>query len=193
MAKLDVSTIEGFDGMTAEQKVAALLGLEVPEKVDMSAYVPKATADKYASEAAELKKQLRATQTDEEAAKAEAEAKRIETEQKYNELLRKATVSEHTAKYLALGYEEKLARETAEALFDGDMEKVFANQQKANEAYKKRIEADAMRNMTPPAGGGSAEQGDSEYIRLAKTLGSRKAQAEKDSNDILKRFMKGET
>ena len=149
MAKLDVSTIEGFEGMTDEQKVEALLGLDVPERVDMSAYVPKATADKYATEAADLKKQLRARQTDEEAAKAEAEAKRLETEQKYKELLRKSTVSDYARKYMAQGYEEKLALETAAALYDGDTDKVFANQQKAMEAYEKRIKADAMRGMTP--------------------------------------------
>lgn len=59
MATIDTSTIEGFDGMTAEQKVEALLKAEVPEKVDLSLFVSKDTADKYATEAAELKRQLK--------------------------------------------------------------------------------------------------------------------------------------
>ena len=53
MANIDVTTIQGFDGMTAEQKVEALLKLDIPERIDMSKYVSKETADKYASEAAE--------------------------------------------------------------------------------------------------------------------------------------------
>ena len=52
MATIDTSMIEGFDGMTAEQKVEALLKTEIPEKVDLSLYVSKDTADKYATEAA---------------------------------------------------------------------------------------------------------------------------------------------
>ena len=31
MAKIDVSTIEGYEGMTADEKLAALEGLELPE------------------------------------------------------------------------------------------------------------------------------------------------------------------
>lgn len=188
MAKLDVSTIEGFEGMTDGQKVEALLGLDVPERVDMSAYVPKATADKYATEAAELKKQLRARQTDEEAAKAEAEAKRLETEQKYKELLRKSAVSDYACKYMAQGYEEKLALETAAALYDGDMDKVFANQQKAMEAYEKRVKADAMRNMTPPAGGTSGGEGKSDAETIAEKLAKDQADAYKRSKEIMKMY-----
>lgn len=188
MAKLDVSTIEGFEGMTDEQKVEALLGLDVPERVDMSAYVPKATADKYATEAADLKKQLRARQTDEEAAKAEAEAKRLETEQKYKELLRKSTVSDYARKYMAQGYEEKLALETAAALYDGDTDKVFANQQKAMEAYEKRIKADAMRGMTPPAGGTSGGEGKSDAETIAEKLAKDQADAYKRSKEIMKMY-----
>ena len=36
MATIDTSMIEGFDSMTADQKVEALLKAEVPEKVDLS-------------------------------------------------------------------------------------------------------------------------------------------------------------
>ena len=54
MPTIDTSTIEGFEGMSAEQKVEALLKAEIPEKVDLSLYVSKDTADKYATEAAEV-------------------------------------------------------------------------------------------------------------------------------------------
>ena len=58
---IDTSTIEGFDGMTAEQKVEALLKVEVPEKVDLSGYIQKSQFDKVSSELAEAKKTLRET------------------------------------------------------------------------------------------------------------------------------------
>ena len=44
MANIDVTTIQGFDGMTAEQKVEALLKFDIPERIDMSKYVSKETA-----------------------------------------------------------------------------------------------------------------------------------------------------
>ncbi len=59
MPNIDTSTIEGFDSMTAEQKVEALLKAEIPEKVDLSRYVSKETFDKKASEASALSKQLK--------------------------------------------------------------------------------------------------------------------------------------
>ena len=36
MATIDTSTIEGFDSMTADEKVTALLGLQIPDAVDLS-------------------------------------------------------------------------------------------------------------------------------------------------------------
>ena len=101
--KIDVSKISGFDGMTAEEKVAALLGLDVPEEVDLSKFVSKETADKYASEAAELKKQLRSKQSEEEVKKMEEEAERKALEDKYNQLLERTTIAENKSKYLSLG------------------------------------------------------------------------------------------
>lgn len=187
MANIDVTTIQGFDGMTAEQKVEALLNVEIPERIDMSKYVSKETADKYASEAAEYKKQLKSKMSVDEAAKVEQDKAMQEMQDKYNALLKQSTIANHTAKYLAMpGYDEKLARETAEALFDGDMEKVFANQQKANEAYEKKIKADALKGMRDPA------KGDDDYkpnVEYAKQRGKARADALKASKDVLSHYM----
>lgn len=60
MAKIDTSKIEGYAGMTPDQKVAALEGLTIPDEVDLSQYVSKSTFDKKASEAAESSRQLKA-------------------------------------------------------------------------------------------------------------------------------------
>lgn len=156
--KIDVSKIAGFDGMAAEEKLAALLKLEVPDEVDMSKFVAKETADKYASEAAELKKQLRTKQTEEEIKKDEDEKSRKELEDKYNELLARTTIAENKAKYLSLGYEDKLAADTAKALFEGNMEKVFANGAKHQAELEKRIKAEVLRDTPKPEGAGSGSE-----------------------------------
>ena len=188
MPTIDTSTIEGFEGMSAEQKVEALLKAEIPEKVDLSLYVSKDTADKYATEAAELKKQLKSRMTDDEAAKAQADADRKALEDKYTELLRKSTIAEHTARYIAMpGYDEKLARETAEALFDGKMDVVFANQQKANAAYEK-LRADLVKQDPKPDGAGGGTEEKDEAVEFAKKLGKQRADALKNANEGLKHY-----
>ena len=189
MPTIDTSTIEGFERMSAEQKVEALLKAEIPEKVDLSLYVSKDTADKYATEAAELKKQLKSRMTDDEAAKAQADADRKALEDKYTELLRKSTIAEHTARYIAMpGYDEKLARETAEALFDGDMERVFSNQQKANAAYEKKLRADLVKQDPKPSGAGGGNEEKDEAVEFAKKLGKQRADALKNANEGLKHY-----
>ena len=68
MANIDTSTIEGFDGMTADEKVTALLGLQIPDPVDLSGYVKKDVFDAKAAEAASLTRQLRTKTTEAETA-----------------------------------------------------------------------------------------------------------------------------
>lgn len=147
--KIDTSTIQGFDGMTAEQKLAAVLGMDMPEP-DMTGWVKKDVFDAKASEAANLSKQLKAKMTDEEAAKAAEAASRQELEDKYNELLKRTTISDYKAKYLAMGYDEKLAADTAQAMADGNIEKVFANGEKFKAEMEKRIRADVLKETPRP-------------------------------------------
>lgn len=188
--KISTESIQGFADMTAEQKLEAVLALEVPDPVDLSQYVEKKTFDAKASEAANLSKQLKAHMTDDEAAKAQAEADRKALENKYTELLRKSTIAEHTARYLAMpGYDEELARETAEALFDGKMDVVFANQQKANEAHEKKLKADLLKNTPGPSGAGGGNDDKQANVELAKQMGKAKANSLKNSGDILKNYL----
>lgn len=189
MPNIDTSTIEGFEGMTAEQKVEALLSVEVPEKVDLTGFVTKATFDKTASDLADAKKQLREKMTaDEQAANAAAEATQ-KLQDDYNALLKKSTIAEHTANYLALGYDENLAKSTAEALFDGDMEKVFANQQMFNANREKELRAEIMKDTPRPNGAGGSEPTEKANEKLASQIGKDKAAAYTASDDILKHYM----
>ena len=80
MATIDTSTIEGFDGMTADEKVTALLGLQIPDSVDMTGFVRKDVFDAKASEAANLTKQLRNKTSDAETATTALAAAQAELE-----------------------------------------------------------------------------------------------------------------
>ena len=156
MAKIDVSLIEGYENMTPEQKIAALEGYEMADP-DYSGYVKKDVFDKTASELASTKKQLKEKMTDDEAAKQKEQEEREKLQKDYEALLHKTTVSENKSKLLAMGYEEKLAAETAEAMANGDTEKVFANQQKHLEAYSKKIRAEALKDTPKPTPDGDGK------------------------------------
>ena len=189
MPTISTEGIEGFESMTAEQKVEALLKVEVPEKVDLAGYVKKDLFDKTASELAEAKKTLKGKMSEDEAAKAQADADRKALEDKYAELLKKSTIAEHTAKYIAMpGYDEKLARETAEALYEGNMEAVFANQQKANAAYEKKLRAEMVKQDPKPDGAGGDDQKKDAAVEFAKKLGKQRADALKSANEGLKHY-----
>ena len=189
MPNIDTSTIEGFDGMTDAQKVDALLKVEIPDRVDLKQYVDKSLFDKKLSELADVSKQLKAKQTDDEAAKTEQAKAMKELQDKYNDLLKNSTIASHTARYMAMpGYDEKLAHETAEALFNGEMDKVFENQKKANESYKKQVEADAMRGMKKPSGGDDGAD-ENEAMKMAKRLCALRAKADETARKGLKNYM----
>lgn len=152
MARIDTTTIEGYESMTPEQKVAALESIELP-KPDYSGYVPKAALDKASSQAAEYKRQLNAKLTEDEQQK-QAEAERVAAlEAENTELRKKDRISTFKANYLALGYPEELAASSAEAMADGDTETVFANTKSFNEMQQKQIEANMLMGMPHPKTG----------------------------------------
>lgn len=141
------------DGMTVEEIEAALGDITPPSNDSSEIERLKAALSKSNSEAAGYKKQLREKMTeDEQKAQKEAE-ERAELQEKYDKLLRKTEVSENKARLLALGYDEKLANETAEAMVSGDLEKVFSNQLKHQQNLEKKIRADVLKDTPPPVGG----------------------------------------
>jgi len=152
MAKIDVSNIEGYAEMTAEEKLAALEGYEMPDP-DYTGYVKKDLYDKTASDLSQKKKELAERMTEDER-KAQAEQDKYnEMLQKYNELLRNQQILSTKNSYLALGYEESLAEATAQALVDGDMETVFANQRLHQDGIESRVRAGILSETPRPRGG----------------------------------------
>lgn len=172
--KIDTSAIQGFDGMTADQKLAAVLGMDIPEP-DMTGWVRKDVFDAKATEAANLNKQLRARMSDEEVAKAAEAAKYQDLEAKYNELLKANQISDYKAKYLAMGYDEKLAADTAQAMADGNIEKVFSNGEKFKSELEKRIKADILKDTPRPGTDGGVKGMTKEEIMQIRDASERQA------------------
>ena len=156
MAKIDVTKIEGYADMTPEEKLKALEGYDVPDP-DYSGYVKKDVFDKTASELAAKKKELTEKMSEDEQKKAKEAEERQALEEKYNALLRENAVSKNKTKLLGLGYDEKLADETAEAMADGDLDKVFKNQKKFLEGFEKSIRAEVPKDTPEPTGDGDTK------------------------------------
>ena len=152
MAKI-TDRIAGYAEMSAEDKLKAL---EALEEADNSAELErmKNAVSKANSEAAAWKKKHNELLGEEERKKQEQADHLAQVEKELADLRKEKTVSEYAAKFLGMGYEESLAKETAQAMADGDTEKVFANQVKFNDALKKSAIADKLKS-TPRPGAGS--------------------------------------
>ena len=144
------------EGMTIDEINTALEGIEIP--TDNSAEIDrlKTALSKSNSEAANYKKQLNEKLSAEEIKAKEDTEKMEELIKERDALLREKTIAGHKANYLALGYEEKLATETAEAMVNGELDKVFANQKKHIESVEKKIREDALKDTPKPTGGNSS-------------------------------------
>lgn len=181
MPYIDTAKIEGFDGMTAEEKVSALLGFEIPETVDMTKYVEKTAFDKKASETANLSRQLKDTVPASEVQKLQERIAEMEKREK---------IAEYRSKYLEQGYDKDLASETAQALVDGDMAKVFENGEKHKTALEKKIKEDLINGTQKPGGTGAEGKGVDPAIEKAKALAKAKNGGEKTYAEIMSNYKK---
>ena len=139
--------IENYENLTPEEKIAAL------EANYASVAQHKAAADKAASEAASYKKQLREKQTDEEAKAAKDNEEKAAIMAELEALRHEKQVGAYTTSYMGIGFDEKMARATAEAMANGDMETVFKNQKLHLETREKALKAELLKQTpTPDAG-----------------------------------------
>lgn len=141
--------IENYENLTPEEKIAAL------EANFTSVAQIKASADKAASEAASYKKQLREKQTDEEAKAAKAAEEHAALLARVEQLEHEKAVGTYTTAYVAMGYDEKLAAATAEAMAKGDTETVLKNQKIHLENREKALRTELLKQTPNPAAGGS--------------------------------------
>lgn len=165
---IDVSTIPGYAEMTAEEKVTALEAytFEPPKSVD-NAEVDKLkqAVSKANSEAAEWKRKHNALLSDDEKKRQESQEAFEKMEQELTALRKEKVVAEHKAKFLSLGYDEALAVETASALAEGDLNKVFTNMASFQETHDKAVLAQNLKSTPVPPAGTSAVDIKSSYAK----------------------------
>ena len=122
MAKIDVSSIEGYETMTADEKLAALENFEYEdhsaELADLDKY--KDAVTKANHDAAEYKKQLKALQDQQKTGNSKADDTIAKLQEQVAELTRQNTIASYTAQFTALGYDAELAQATAIATADGE-------------------------------------------------------------------------
>ena len=154
------------EGMSDSDIVKALGSIELP--ADGSAEIErlKSALSKSNSEAADYKRQLKEKMSAEEVKAREDAEKQEKLQNDYNALLKKVTISEHKASFLALGYEDALATETAEALADGKLDVVFANQKKHLESVDKKIREDVLKDTPKPTGGSGKGKSKDDILKI---------------------------
>lgn len=150
--KIDFTKINGYETMTAEEKLAAIEAMELPDP-DMSGFVKKDLLDRANSEAANYKRQLREKMSEgEQAAAAQAEA--LEAMKGELEALRQEkAVADLTKRWMGIGYSEALAAETAKAMAAGEMDKIFKNHATFIAEREKALKAELLRQTPAPAAG----------------------------------------
>lgn len=188
MPNFDTSTIEGFESMTADQKVEALLKADIPERIDLSKYVSKETFDKKASEAASLSKQLKDKMTDDEAKEAEKNKIFEDMKSELENLKKEKQLSDLTSNYLNLGYEKELAVEAAKARMDGDLKKEFEIGEKHRLALEKKWKAEAIDRTHNPGGAGGDDDKDKPDKAVEKAKELAKARYGTNFNDAISKY-----
>lgn len=155
MAKIDVSKIQGYAEMSAEEKLKALEDYEYDDGTSEIERYKNATS-KANSEAAEWKKKHNALLSEDEKAKQENADYIAKLEKQNAELLEERDVAKYKTELLATGYSDELATETAKALFSGDVSTVLKNQAKFVTEQKKAVIAESVKNTPiPPTDNGN--------------------------------------
>ena len=185
------STIEGFhEEMTAEERIALLEAQENYGVIDPNAARYKAQLDKTCSELAQVKRDLKARMSEEEAQAAERAAAQEKLEKELAELRRERTLSQYKASLLAQGYDEKSAGDFAKGIIDGDMDSVFKTMKTVQTEMEKRVKTELLKG-TPgaPAGKDSDSDDKTPDIIAAERIGKAKAENMKSANSILNEYV----
>lgn len=154
MAKIDTSKIENFDTMSDEEKIKALQDFDFTTSEELEDELKKAKKanDKLSSENAELKRQKKKLESekadDDDAHKSEIE----KLTERLDEMVKVNSINEYKASFIAQGYSEELALDTAKASVDGDIKKIMANQKKFLEEHDKKVIQKAMTEVKSPKG-----------------------------------------
>ena len=167
MAKIDTSKIEGYDSMSAEDKLKALEEYEYEDNAD-ELEKQKNLLSKANGEAAEWKKKFNALSKDGKDTKESLEKKVTDMETELAELKKEKKQSEYVAALVSQGFSEDNAKDAAAALIEGDMVKYFECSKKHNEGLEKDIEARLLKNThRPPAGDPDVGMTKEKFMKLS--------------------------
>ena len=166
------------EGMSVEDIEKALEGIELPTDNSAELERLKNALSKSNSEAADYKKQLRDKMSDDERKAKEDADKMADLQSKYDALLKESTISKNKSRLLALGYEDALATEVAEAMAEGDTDKVFAAQKKHLDSVEKKIREDVLKDTPKPTGGSGKGMSADDILKIADSAERQSAIAE---------------
>ncbi len=154
MTKIDVGTIEGFNEMSVEDKLTALLNYEFETPAPDSKAVDsgeteklKAQLNKANAEAADYKRKLREKMSEAE----QKEAERVEAEtrmrEELNTLKRERTSSGYAANLVGIGYDSDTAKKIGEMLPDNIPDEFFVAHKAFAEQLKKNVESELLKKQ----------------------------------------------
>lgn len=147
--KIDVKSIEGFDGMTAEEKVNALLGVDLPDNSGEIERL-KNSLNKATSEASEWKKKHNALLSEDQRKSEEENEAMAALKEELETLRREKTVSGFTAKLLENGFAKEEASKGAQLLADGNIDAFFGTLSTYRGNLEKSIKSELLKNNPVP-------------------------------------------
>ena len=159
--KVDPSKIDGFDKMTADEKVAALLGqeIEVDAPLESSEVIKLKNAyNKACEEAGNYRKQLREKQSEAERAEADRAEQYKALQDELASYRNKERVSSYKAQLMAAGIDPDTADLMAKSLPEGVSDEYFQATKSFLDAQRKNAEIAALGKQpglsvgTPPKG-----------------------------------------
>lgn len=183
--KINTTGIEGFEGMTAEQKVEALLAFDFdPTK---AGFRSQEEFDKVMTENKQKKDEIRKLK-ESAGSSSELEKRIAELEEKNKELDRQSRMASLRASFTELGYSKELAEEAAQASVDNDTAKVLEIQSKFLVERDKKIREESLKKMRRPGGGGDDGGEKNPLAEFAKELGKSQAETNKTLSDALSNY-----
>lgn len=152
--KIDTTKIEGYENLSAEDKVKALEGFEyeVPKSEDETG-LKKILSDRN-SEIKKLKDEIRSKMDASEREKLEKEEELEKLRQTVADYEKANKTASLKASYLALGYNEELAAKRATFMADGDVLNATAVEKEFLAWHDKELKAERVRSTPAPASGG---------------------------------------
>ena len=193
MATINTESINGFDSMTAEEKVSALLafqyddGSEKLKALEADVAKWKASSDKASSEAAGYKKQLNASKSEEELKRQESEETLKAMQEKLAEYEQRDKISTAKAAFLGGGFDETTAADAANAFITGDIEKMSAAVKKFRESIEVSTKSKLMGSNPKPESGAKTDD-DGKDDSIAAQLGKERAERAKKAQSILDQY-----